>query len=362
VPSSVYSTEEVNSLVGELDDRVTALEQGEPPGPDPGPETEVIGFGVSFGGIGYTDDSAKRGRMMDDALAMGAQSLRMQWWRAQSCFDAIHQAVGKGLVPFTCVMPDYSETVIDRARAKSYGTEAANLFGDVVKDLEFWNEPDLTSTWTPQKWAQAAVGFLEGVEASQHPDCRVWQGALWTWKMNSGSTTQGAYEWWKQAYDEWDRMGFSGLPGFGCSGHMYGDLGWNDPRNALFAYFGPDGTGTTHDCIRALMDRSGDEGKPILASECGHGTPSAQPAAVSSMFDLMDGGPLDSFQVYCQWDDAAGTFGMRPAEGQTARQAYGIYQSRAAGGARTHRRFRSVPPGPTPWQRRGDVIPRREAA
>jgi len=362
VPTEVYAKAEVDELVGGLDDRITALEEGQGPGPSPEPPAEIVPFGVSFGGIGYTDDAAKRGRMMDDLVAMGAGSLRMQLWRQTQCVDAIHQAVGKGIPVLTCVMPDYSSTVIDRARAKSYGTEAANSIGDVVDDLEFWNEPDLTNTWTPQQWAQAAVGFQEGVEASQHPECRVWQGALWTWKMNDGSTSQGAYEWWRLAYDEWDRMGVDGLPGFGCSGHMYGDYGWNDPRNALWGYFGPDGKGTAENCIRALMDRNGDDGKPIIATECGHGDPKGQPAAVTAMFDLMDSGPLDSFQVYCQWDDAAGTFGMRPGEGQTARQAYGIYQSRAAGVVGGARHFRSVPPGPTPWQLRGDVIPRKDAA
>jgi len=364
MPSSVYSTSEVDALVGELDDRVTALEAGGGPGPTPPPAQDVIGFGVSFGGIGYTDDAGKRARMMDDVIAMGAVSLRMQLWRQTQCVDAIHQAVGKGLDVLTCVMPDYSSTVIDRARAKSYGTEAANAIGDVVDDLEFWNEPDLTGTWTPEQWAQAAVGFQEGVEASQHPELRIWQGALWTWKMNEGSTTQGAYEWWRQAYDEWDRMGVSGLPGFGCSGHGYGDTGWDDPRNALWGYFGPDYDGQADDCIRALMDRNGDEGKPIVLTECGNGDPKGQPAAVSSMFNLMDSGPLDSFQVYSQWDDAAGTFGMRPAEGQTPRQAYGIYQSRASGVVGGARRFRSVPPGPTPWQLRGDIpkLPKGVAA
>lgn len=325
------STATGRGLVGMLDALADQIATAPlPPDPLPPPSSDPIPIGVSFGGIGYTDDPAKRGRMMDDTKAMGGRSLRMQWWRQTQCVDAIDQAIAKGLRMFTCVMPDYSSTIIDRARAKQYGTESANLFGDRVPDFEFWNEPDLTGTWTPEQWAQAAVGFYEGVEASQHPEVRVWQGALWTWKMNSGSTTEGAFAWWKRAYAEWDRMGVKSLPGHGCSGHMYGDMSWNDPRNALYGYFGPNGDGKATNCIRYLMDSYGDGDKPIICTEGGHGTPSAQPNSVRALFDLHAKGMLESFMVYSQWDDAAGTFGMRPSEGAAQRPAYDLYKSLVA--------------------------------
>jgi len=267
---------------------------------------------------------------MDDVIAMGGKTLRMQWWRQAQCTDAIKQAQQKGLKVFTCFMPDYADVVIDRNKAYSYGQEAARLLGPLgVNDVEFWNEPDLTPTWTPEAWAQAALGFYEGV-MSVDPKMRVWQGALWTWKMNSGSTTEGAFAWWKRAYAEWNRLGVRNLPGYGCSGHMYGDMLWNDPRNALYAYFGPDGTGKAINCIRYLMNQNGDEAKPIICTEGGHGTPSSQPSSVNAMFNLRDSGVLQTPLIYCQWDDAAGTFGMRPAEGQTERPAYGIFKSRVS--------------------------------
>jgi len=353
------------TMLDALADQIEVLPPDPPDPPNP-PVVSVLEPGVSFGGIGYTDDAAKRGRMMDDVIAMGGKTLRMQWWRQSQCTDAIKQAQQKGLKVFTCFMPDYADTVIDRSKAYSYGQEAARLLAPLgVRDIEFWNEPDLTSTWTPELWAQAALGFYEGV-MSVDSSLRVWQGALWTWKMNSGSTTEGAFAWWKRAYAEWNRLGVQHLPGYGCSGHMYGDMLWDNPRNALYGYFGPDGTGKATNCIRYLMDQNGDKDKPIICTEGGHGVPSSQPSSVNALFDLTASGILQTPLVYSQWDDAAGTFGMRPAEGQSQRPAYDIFKTRVGAGVSATSELRSAPradyaeyemaePPKSPYEIRGEA-------
>jgi len=311
------------------------LETDTPDPPDPpDPPTPIGGLrpGVSFGGIGYGDaERAKRQRMIADAKAMGAKSIRVQWWGQTECDNAIQDIIDAGLQPYVTVMIEFATTKITETRAGEEGKMFADKWGDKVRHISFWNEPDLAG-WDPEPWADCQVGFVKGVRSSSKgANFFIWCGDLWTWKMNSGSSTEGAYAWMVRAYARWKARGLTGSPGNGLCGHMYGDMRWNDPRNALFGWFGPAGDGKAQNCIRYLANQNGDSSKPIAATECGNNVPSAQPASVNSMFDLTGSGIMEAPLVYCQWDDAAGTFGMRPAEAQAARPAYSTYTSRVSG-------------------------------
>lgn len=300
------------------------------------PQPTVGKIGISFGAQ-YVDayDATKRQRALDHCKAIGARVIRHQRFYAFPAVDqATQQVIDNGLRPLLCVMPAFSNQVHNESQAETYGREAATRWG-VAAIYEYWNEPDLTGTWTPEQYADGCVGFYRGVKAVT-PNAEVYVGALFKWQTSYALTdprfnaTNDSAEWVKRMYARWASRGITSSPMTGISLHLYGDDQWQSQYNGWWQAFGPNSKN-----IRAIMNSNGDSSKPIISTEDGHNVTSAslesaQVNAVNCAFNAVNDGRLAMQLVYNIWDDNAGMYGLWRGEGVSQRPAWFTYRDRAA--------------------------------
>lgn len=288
------------------------------PAPPPPASSSMPKHGLSYGTafVNETD------RLLPDVLSLEAPVVRFQWWGTY-CDAAVQKALNAGVSVILVVMTRGAEVVISYAEAKADAERCAGYWstrtgndGARVLGYVFYNEIDLTPTWTLDQYADALDGHCAGVHA-KHPGALAIGGGFWNCDRFGG-----AHKAWQAIYARWRSQRVTS-PVDAVDQHTYGRSSWGNgtaAENQRNTYWMVD---KLPGSIWATMVANGDGGKPIILGECGDKLEATdlagQAGAVADALRYVSEGRVALALPYTSRDDVAGRFGIM---GRPAEQAY----------------------------------------